>query len=111
MLGKGLESARKTGAAVAAVPVKDTIKLVDDNNIVKRTLERQQLWIAQTPQVFRSDIITNAYADSDDDVTDDAMLVEKMGYDISLYTGSYSNIKITTPEDMAIAEIIVKALP
>jgi 2-C-methyl-D-erythritol 4-phosphate cytidylyltransferase len=111
MLGKGLESARKTGAAVAAVPVKDTIKLVDDNNIIKTTLERQQLWIAQTPQVFRSDIITNAYANSDDDVTDDAMLVEKMGYDISLYTGSYSNIKITTPEDMAIAEIIAKALP
>ena len=111
LLREGIESARKTGAAVAAVPVKDTIKLVDDNNIVKTTLERQQLWIAQTPQVFRSDIITTAYANIDDDVTDDAMLVEKMGYDISLYTGSYSNIKITTPEDMVIAEIIAKALP
>ena len=110
LIREGLESARKTGAAVAAVPVKDTIKLVDDNNIVKTTLERQQLWIAQTPQVFRSDIIINAYANIDDDVTDDAMLVEKMGYDISLYTGSYSNIKITTPEDMTVAEIIAKAL-
>lgn len=110
LLRAGLESARKTGAAVAAVPVKDTIKLVDDNNIVKTTLERQQLWIAQTPQVFRSDIIKNAYSNIDDDVTDDAMLVEKTGYDISLYTGSYSNIKITTPEDMAVAEIIAKAL-
>ena len=110
LLRTGLESARKTGAAVAAVPVKDTIKLSDDNNIIKTTLERQHLWIAQTPQVFRSDIITNAYANFNDNVTDDAMLVEKMGYDISLYSGSYSNIKITTPEDMAIAEIIAKAL-
>ena len=111
LLRDGLESARETGASVAAVPVKDTIKLADDNKFVKTTLERQQLWIAQTPQVFRSDIITNAYANMNDDVTDDAMLVEKMGYDIRLYTGSYSNIKITTPEDMAIAEIIAKALP
>jgi 2-C-methyl-D-erythritol 4-phosphate cytidylyltransferase len=111
LLRDGLESARETGASVAAVPVKDTIKMVDENRIVKTTLERQQLWIAQTPQVFRSDIITDAYANMNDDVTDDAMLVEKMGYDIRLYTGSYSNIKITTPEDMAIAEKIAKALP
>jgi 2-C-methyl-D-erythritol 4-phosphate cytidylyltransferase len=108
LLKNGIESAQKTGAAVAAVPVKDTIKITDINGIVEKTLERQNLWTVQTPQMFRFDIISRTYTEMDDDVTDDAMLVEKMGYKISLYMGSYSNIKVTTPEDMALAEIIAK---
>lgn len=108
LLKNGMKSAQKTGAAVAAVPVKDTIKIADGKGFVKKTLERHKLWTVQTPQVFRFDIISRAYTELDDDVTDDAMLAEKMGYKISLYAGSYSNIKVTTPEDMVLAEIIAR---
>jgi 2-C-methyl-D-erythritol 4-phosphate cytidylyltransferase len=110
LLNDGLKSAQKTGAAIAAVPVKDTIKIADRNGLVKKTLERRNLFTIQTPQVFRFDIISRAYIDIGDDVTDDATLVEKAGCKIRLYTGSYSNIKVTTPEDMALAEIIAETL-
>lgn len=104
----GLKAAQETGAAVAAVPVKDTIKLSDTNLIVKKTLNREELWAAQTPQIFRSDIINKAHTEISEDVTDDASAVEQMGYRVKLYMGSYDNIKITTPEDVALAEIIAR---
>lgn len=104
----GLKAAEETGAAVAAVPVKDTIKLSDANLIVKKTFNREGLWLVQTPQVFRSDIINKAHMEISEDVTDDASMVEKMGYQVKVYMGSYENIKITTPEDLALAEIIAR---
>ncbi|MFH1032792.1 MAG: 2-C-methyl-D-erythritol 4-phosphate cytidylyltransferase [Chloroflexota bacterium] len=103
---KGLESARETGTAVAAVPVTDTIKFAGDDLIVQGTPPRRNLWAVQTPQVFRFDIITEAYRQMKYEVTDDATLVERTGYKIKLYTGSYDNIKITTPDDLALAEIL-----
>lgn len=106
LITNGLEAAKKTGAAIAAVPVKDTIKLGDKNNIVKKTLQRDSLWAVQTPQIFRSDIISNAYNDNTEDVTDDASLVEKCGYKVKIYMGSYKNIKITTTEDLNLARFI-----
>ena len=108
LIQDGLEAARDTGAAAAAVPVKDTIKLGDDGGIVKETLPRQQLWAVQTPQVFRFDIITKAYAQVTDEVTDDASLVERLGYKVKLYMGDYNNIKVTTPQDLALAEVIAR---
>ncbi len=108
LIRDGLEAARGTGAATAAVPVKDTIKLGDDNEMVRETLHRQRLWAVQTPQVFRFDIITRAHGQVTDEVTDDATLAERLGYEVKLYMGSYQNIKITTPEDLALAEIVVK---
>ncbi len=108
LIRDGLEAARGTGAATAAVPVKDTIKLGDDNEMVRETLHRQRLWAVQTPQVFRFDIITRAHGQVTDEVTDDATLAERLGYQVKLYMGSYQNIKITTPEDLALAEIVVK---
>jgi 2-C-methyl-D-erythritol 4-phosphate cytidylyltransferase len=108
LLRDGLEAARGTGAATAAVPVKDTIKVGDDNEMVRETLYRQRLWAVQTPQVFRFDIITRAHGQVTDEVTDDATLAERLGYEVKLYMGSYHNIKITTPEDLALAEIVVK---
>lgn len=108
LLNDGLEAAKLTGAAAAAVPAKDTIKLSDENGIVKQTLQRSQLWMMQTPQIFRFDIITRAYEQNDNDVTDDASLVEKSGGKVKLYQGSYKNIKITTPEDLALAEILAR---
>jgi 2-C-methyl-D-erythritol 4-phosphate cytidylyltransferase len=108
LIRDGLEAAQSTGAAVAALPVKDTVKMSDDTGIVRETLQRQQLWAVQTPQIFRFDIITYAYEKVKDEVTDDASLVEKSGYQVKLYMGSYSNIKVTTPEDLALAEVLAK---
>jgi 2-C-methyl-D-erythritol 4-phosphate cytidylyltransferase len=79
---------------------------VGDDEIVMGTPPRQNLRAVQTPQVFRLDIITRAYQRAKGDVTDDASLVEQAGYKVKLYTGSYDNIKITTPDDLALAEIL-----
>lgn len=108
LIQDGLEAAWETGAAAAAVPVKDTIKLSDDNGMVRETLHRQRLWVVQTPQVFRFDIITRAHEQITDEATDDASLVERLGYKVKLYRGSYNNIKVTTPEDLALAELLVR---
>ena len=108
LIRDGLEAAQSTGAAVAAVPVKDTVKLGGSDLMVRETLNRKELWAAQTPQVFRFDIITKAHEQIKGDVTDGASMVEQMGYKVKLYMGSYNNIKVTTPEDLALAELIVK---
>ncbi len=104
----GLEAAQETGAAVAAVPVTDTIKIAADDRIVRQTPPRQNLWAVQTPQVFRFDIIARAYEQAKDEVTDDASLVERLGHKVKLYTGSYDNIKITNADDLALAEVLLK---
>lgn len=108
LIRRGLEAARETGAAAAAVPVTDTVKIAGPDMIVKDTPPRQSLWAAQTPQVFRYDIITAAYRNMKDDVTDDASLVEQSGHRVKLYMGSYDNIKITGPDDIALAEALLK---
>jgi 2-C-methyl-D-erythritol 4-phosphate cytidylyltransferase len=108
LLDDGIEAAKITGASAAAVPAKDTIKLRDTDGTIKETLPRSQLWMIQTPQVFRFDIITRAYEQNNDDVTDDSALVEKVGGKVKLYQGSYRNIKITTAEDMALAEVFTR---
>ncbi len=102
----GLEAARETGAAVAAVPVTDTIKVAGDDRIVRETPARDNLWAVQTPQVFRFDIIAEAYRRVKAEVTDDASLVEQLGYRVKLYMGAYDNIKVTTPDDLALAEVL-----
>ena len=93
---------------MAAVPVTDTVKRGDSDLMVRETLNRQELWAVQTPQVFRFDIITKAHEQIKDDVTDGASMVEQLGYKVKLYMGSYDNIKITTPEDLALAEVIAR---
>ena len=108
LVARGLEAARETGAAVAAVPSKDTIKSAGPDLVVTATLPRQQLWLVQTPQVFRYDILRSAYESADEDVTDDASLVERAGHRVKLFMGSYANIKVTTPEDLALAELLLR---
>jgi 2-C-methyl-D-erythritol 4-phosphate cytidylyltransferase len=108
LIERGMEAAKETGAAVAAVLVTDTIKVAGAGDIVRQTLPRQNLRAVQTPQVFRIDVIQNTYRHIFGDVTDDASLVEKAGYKVKLYTGSYANIKITTPDDLAMAEALWK---
>jgi len=108
LIESGLEAARETGAAIAAVPVKDTIKMAGDDGIVSQTPPRHSLWQVQTPQVFRGDIITGAYRKATGTVTDDASLVEQLGGRVKLYMGSYDNIKVTTPEDLTLAGFLLR---
>ncbi len=108
LINRGLEAAEETGAAVAAVPVTDTIKLAGDDRIVRQTPPRQNLWAVQTPQVFDIKIITEAYSRATGDVTDDASLVEQLGYRVKIYMGAYDNIKITTPDDLALVQVLWK---
>ncbi len=106
LIERGLEAARETGAAVAAVPVTDTIKVSGEDGTVHETPPRQNLWAVQTPQVFHIKIIAEAYQNANEDVTDSSSLVERLGYKVKLYMGAYDNIKITTPSDLALAEIL-----
>ena len=98
-----IDAAGKTGAAIAAVPVKDTIKRVDEGRIVG-TVPRLGLYLAQTPQGFRREIIERVYRDlAGADFTDDASLVEASGGEVAIVESTYDNIKITTPEDLELA--------
>jgi len=106
LIEQGLEAAQETGAAVAAVPVTDTIKVAGEDRIVRETPPRQNLWAVQTPQVFRIDIISKAYQKAEGEATDDASLVEQAGFQVKLYMGSYDNIKITNPDDLLVAEAL-----
>jgi len=108
LIEKGLEQARDSGAAIAAVPVSDTIKVVSPDAFVEQTPLRHSLWSVQTPQVFRFDIIDEAHRKARGEVTDDATLVEQLGYRVKVYPGSDTNIKVTTPEDLALAEAILR---
>jgi 2-C-methyl-D-erythritol 4-phosphate cytidylyltransferase len=107
-------SAAKTGAALLALPVSDTLKRSDAQSKVESTVSRQHLWLAQTPQVFRRDWLVGAYARRSQlgrDITDDAQLVEAAGHPVYLVTGSSANLKITTREDLSLAEAILKSRP
>jgi len=106
LIENGLKVVGETGAAVAAVPVKDTIKLADSEKLIGETLQRDRLWAAQTPQIFSFDVITRAYKNLAAEVTDDAAAVESLGHKVQLYMGDYKNIKVTTAEDLALARII-----
>ncbi len=108
LIEEGLNEARQYGAAVPAIPVTDTIKVVSSDSFVAETPLRQRLWSVQTPQAFRCDIINEAYRKAESDVTDDATLVENLGYKVKVYPGSDTNIKVTTPEDLYLAEAFLK---
>ena len=108
MLHRGLEAAQESGAAVAGVPVKDTIKVVSDRGLVEQTPERRTLWAAQTPQIFRYDLLWDAHQRCTQEVTDDSMMVESLGHPVKIFVGSYENLKVTTPEDLALAEAFLR---
>jgi 2-C-methyl-D-erythritol 4-phosphate cytidylyltransferase len=104
-------AAQKSGAAIPAIPVSGTLKRVAGGAIVE-TISRDGLWEAQTPQVFRREILLKAYAQRGSFVaTDDAQLVEKIGQKVNIVPGSVVNLKITTREDLRLAELAMKALP
>ena len=105
-----LAAADECGAAVAAVPVKDTIKIANTDRFIVETPAREQLWAVQTPQVFRKSLLEEAHQAAQArqlTATDDASLVEQLGFPIKLVEGSYANVKITTPVDLQIAEVLL----
>jgi len=108
MIERGLSAARRTGASTAAVPVKDTIKIVNKELEVVETPDRESMWLSQTPQIFRRDLLVRAFASSHRGFTDEASLIEEMGIVVRVYWGSYDNIKITIPEDLELARLIAQ---
>lgn len=115
IIQRGVQGAEKTGACVIGMPSKDTVKIADIQGYVAETPDRSTVWTIQTPQIFEYRLIREAHEKircrDMSAITDDAMVVEQeTGVKIALVEGSYKNIKITTPEDLDIAEIFLKAL-
>ena len=113
IIRRGYECVRSGRACVAGMLAKDTVKISDENGFVADTPDRNRVWIVQTPQVFEAALVKEAYSllmeENHPSVTDDAMVVEQMlHFPIKLFHGSYENIKITTPEDLKIAEVFLK---
>ena len=104
--------AEKTGAAILGIPVSGTLKRVSPAGVIEETVSRDGLWEAQTPQVFRRELLLEAYARRDGfQATDEAQLVERVGHPVRVVTGSPINLKIATKEDLRLAEQALKVLP
>ena len=115
MINRSIIAVKEFNGCTVAMPVKDTIKIVDENQFGVETPERKLVWQVQTPQSFKVELIKSAYAkmlqNISADITDDTMIVERYeACKIKVIEGSYENIKITTPEDLKIAEIFLKKL-
>ena len=112
MIAEVVAAARKEGAAIIALPTRDTVKQVRMDGMIERTVDRTPLWLAQTPQAFRRDWIETAHRKAHAEgvrATDDASLVEWLGYSVAVVEGSGENIKVTRPEDLVIGEAILAA--
>lgn len=101
-IARGLEAAAETGAAAPGLPIYETVKRTDPDGWVLETVDRTGLWLVQTPQVFRYDMIWHAYQQAGDEVTDDAALVERLGHGVRLFPGSSKNIKVTVAADLEV---------
>jgi len=111
LLEQAIAETRVWKATVLAVPVKDTIKSANDTLQIEKTISRERLWAIQTPQTFERSVIREAHQRASQEGfigTDDAALVERMGVQVKIVMGSYDNIKITTPEDLIVAEALLK---
>jgi 2-C-methyl-D-erythritol 4-phosphate cytidylyltransferase len=109
LIDAAIEGAQETGAALCAVPVSDTVKRGESTGLVRGTVSRENLWLAQTPQAFRSEVLRRAHAAHDIDATDDAALVELIEEPVRLVMGSRRNIKVTTPEDLPLVQALMAA--
>ena len=109
IIQRGLQAVAETGAAIAAVPATDTIKVIDQAHLVIDTPRRDSLWLVQTPQLFGYDILLRSYEELRGEVTDDASAVEQSGHRVKVFMGSYENLKVTTPADLALVEIFLRA--
>ena len=115
MIKESVDAAREYGAAITAIPVNDTIKRVDDSGLVSQTVDRDGLWRVQTPQVFRYELLQEAFKKANSEKfygTDEGTLIEHLGKPVKVVEGSEQNIKITRPEDLRLSEIFIsKAFP
>ena len=115
MIQESVDAAREYGAAITAIPVNDTIKKVDDSGLVSKTVDREGLWRVQTPQVFRYELLQEAFKKANSEKfygTDEGTLIEHLGKPVKVVEGSEQNIKITRPEDLRLSEIFIsKAFP
>ena len=110
LIVRSIDQACIHGAACSGMPVKDTIKIVDEEKVIRSTPDRASLWSAQTPQAFKKDIILEAYHIAFEKgirATDDACLAELAGYKVAMFVGDYRNIKLTSPEDLLLAELFM----
>ena len=106
LLSRGMDAVKDVGAATAAIPSTDTIKIVSPNQIVSSTPLRETVWAIQTPQLFKFSTIDRAHYLHNDNFTDDSSMVEELGLPVKIFMGSYSNIKVTTQEDLVLAEML-----
>lgn len=102
-----VEAARASGAAICAIPARDTVKEVDQGEVM-RTLDRGRLWLAQTPQAFRFDLLLEAHRAFEGEATDDAAMVEALGHTVRVVEGDPHNVKVTTPEDLRLLESLIR---
>lgn len=110
MVAEVVEAARREGGAIIALPMRDTVKQVGKEHRIERTVDRQPLWLAQTPQAFRRELLLNAHRKAHAEgvhATDDAFVFEWAGHPVVVVEGSGENIKVTRPEDMVIGEAIL----
>ncbi len=103
-----LAAAEHTGAATAAAPVSDTLKLAGEGDTVLRTVPREGLWAVQTPQAFRYELLVRAYDTVQEDVTDDCAMVERLGVAVRLCAAPQWNVKVTTPGDIELADALLR---
>ena len=111
IIEESIQLAIRFGAVVVAMPVKETIKMAHSDGTVLKTLDRESLWQIQTPQTFQANLIKEAYHRATENGfigTDDASLVEQLGVKVHILPGSYTNIKITTKEDLMLAHLFLK---
>jgi 2-C-methyl-D-erythritol 4-phosphate cytidylyltransferase len=110
MIAQVVEAATKHGAAIVAIPMRDTVKRAGANGLIEETIDRKPLWLAQTPQAFKRTLLEEAHAKALQNgfrATDDAQLVEQLGHRVAIVEGSTDNIKVTRPEDLAMGESIL----
>jgi 2-C-methyl-D-erythritol 4-phosphate cytidylyltransferase len=107
LVDRCLMAAAETGAAICGVPVADTLKAVDVDGHIQYTIRRAEVWAAQTPQVFRRDLLLAAHELVVEDVTDDASMLERIGHPVRMVEGASWNLKVTQPDDLALAEGIL----
>ena len=108
IINRGIESVIKFNASIPVIPSTDTLRTLRDEEFADKVIDRETIWITQTPQCFSYELILKALTATEVSVTDDAMLVQKLGVNIKTFKGSKNNIKVTTSDDIAMVKSIIK---
>ena len=109
LIRRGLDAAQHTGAAIPVIPISDTLKQVNDQRIVVTTINRNKFLATQTPQVFKRNLLVRAHQEITNNVTDDSVMLELLGYQVRTFDGEVANLKVTNPPDLTIAAALLRA--